>query len=456
MTSANDTPGGDFDERLGQAIDAALMDGEQLVAQETGDQGQAIALTKSRILVVKAGFAATGELDGHKVSEFDLEQVTSVNLRKGPLGAVIQICAESSAATAQSGPPDNVIVFTGPGRVKRAEAFVAQVEFLSGKPVNRIDPSPRPEPPAVQAQETQAPADAVPEAAAPEAQSAEAQAATAAEPEAPAKPKGGRIPRSLAEEIYGEVLEAQKNPAKDVPTPAEASQPPVESAPTMTAPEPVVIEDEVEEEPEPSSQYRPNPRLPKPTRKQKSGPNGVLVLLGVTASLVLIGMAIMAPVRQDQKDTTAVVDLTGAAGAKAIRSQLVTVQKYRGQIAPLLAKAEAEAATMKNAARSGNKAAAKSVGEAANTDAALDSVSGLVPPPGLAESQGDLTSGLLAQKTAIASAAAAAQTGSLPAQETVKRLDEASAQIRQGMSAIARAQSQLEKQAAGPAASKRK
>lgn len=448
MTSANDIPGGDFDERLAQALDAALTSGEQLVAQETGDQGQAIALTKSRILVAKAGFAATGELDGHRVSAFDLQTVTSVNLRKGPLGAVIQICAEGTDTSAQdggatapaleSGPvgprngtPDNVVVFSGPGRVKRAEAFAAQIEFLTGTQVNRVEPSARPAP------------------------------ATVQEAPAPPKPKGGRQPKTLAEEIYNEVVDADKSPVtQDLSARAEASpQTPVESAPPETIPapaQPVAMEyDDEEEAPEPNVEYHPNPRLPQPTRKQR-GPNGVLVLLGIAGVLVLIGMAIMAPVRQSQNESNVIVDTTGQAGDKLVVSQLNAVSKYRNQVSKLMAKADAEAAGLRSAVRSGNKAAAKSVGEAGRTDLALKGIDALSVPPGLAEAKGNLTSGLLAQKTAITAAAAAAQTGSVPAKDTLSRLDEASAQISKAMSAISQAQSQLQKQAAGLASSKHK
>jgi|GEM_PF-1978755 len=448
MTSANDIPGGDFDERLAQALDAALTSGEQLVAQETGDQGQAIALTKSRILVAKAGFAATGELDGHKVSAFDLQTVTSVNLRKGPLGAVIQICAEGSDTSAQNGTPGNVVVFSGPGRVKRAEAFAAQIEFLTGTQVNRVEPSARPAPPAVHASETSAPFDG-------------AQDADVSRLETPTARKGGRQPKSLAEEIYNEVVDADKSPVtQDLSARAEASpQAPVESTPPETIPapaQPVAMEyDDDEEAPEPGVEYRPNPRLPQPTRKQR-GPSGVLVLLGIAGVLVLIGMAIMAPVRQSQNESNVIVDTTGQAGDKLVVSQLNAVSKYRNQVSKLMAKADAEAAGLRSAIRSGNKAAAKAIGEAGKTDLALKDINALSAPPGLAEAKGNLTSGLLTQKTAITAAAAAAQTGSVPAKDTLSRLDEASTQIRRAMSAISQAQSQLQKQAARFASSKHK
>ena len=214
--------------------------------------------------------------------------------------------------------------------------------------------------------------------------------------------------------------------------------------------------DDEEEAPEPSVEYRPNPRLPKAALRQRQGPSSILVILGIAGVLVLIGMAIMAPVRQSQNESGVIVDTTGKTRDRLVISQLSEVSKYRDQVAELIAKADGEAALLRSALRSGNKAAAKSIGEAGKTDLTLNNVNALPAPLGLAEAKGNLTSGLLTQKTAIAAAAAAAQTGSLPATETLSRLDEASAQIRKGMDAIAQAQSQLEKQAAVNASAKRK
>lgn len=430
MTSANDTPNGDFDERLSQAFSDALNDGEQLVAQETGDQGQAIALSKTRILVAKAGLAGTGELDGHKVSAFDLEAVTSVNLRKGPLGAVIQICAEGSAASAQNGTPDNVIVFTGPGRVKRAEAFAAQIEFLTGKAVNRVDPTAKHSPHPVEVHEAAAPAEAAP------------------------APQAGRKPKSLAEEIYSEVVEAEKKPeVPDLTTRTEAShQTPV----VMSSISDIVDESEDDDE-APSTEYRPNPNLPKPILQRKRGPNSVLVLLGVTAGLVLIGLAVMAPVREAQIKSASVEDTIVSTNRKTVLTNLSAVSDYKDQVSGLMAGADSEAAKLRSAVATGNKAAAKAVGEAAQTDAALNSIAAMAAPPGLAEAKQNLTSGLLVQKTAIVAAAATAETQEpLPAKQTLARLTEASAQIRKGLAAIARAQSELEKQSAAPTSTRRK
>lgn len=425
MTSANDTPNGDFDERLAQALGAALTSGEEVVAQETGDQGQAIALTKSRILLAKAGFAATGELNGHKVSGFGLEEISAVNLRKGPLGAVIQICTEGNGASPhdgdagpRTGTPDNVVVFTGPGRVKRAEAFVAQIEFLAGKQVNRVEHSARPAAPAIHVSE--APATL-----------GEDQGASVSEMEAPAASKGGREPQSLAEQIYNEVVEAERAPALIPITKEYGGE---------------------EEAPTPSVQYRPNPRLPKAARRQQQGAKSILVMLGIAGMLVLIGMAIMSPVHQSQNESTAILDTTGKTGAKLIISQLSAVSKYRNQVAELIAQADAEAALLRSAVRSGNRAAMTSIEEAGKTDLTLHDINGLPAPLGLAEAKGNITSGLLTQKTAIA----AAQIGSQPASDTLSRLDEASAQIRKGMSAIAEAQSQIEAQVAANASAKRK
>ncbi len=441
MTSANDTPNADFDERLIKAFESALSEGEEIVARETGDQGQAIALTKTRILVAKAGFAATGEIDGQRLSGFDLSAVTSVNLRKGPLGAVIQICADNNGASAQGGTPDNVVVFTGPGRVKKAEAFAAQVETLAGKEVKRI-PVGKPVLNAPGPQEA-APAEETTEAAEPTAEAT------------PEPPKGGRKPKSLAEEIYEETVEAEGAPAtSDTQAPEEAPQ--VQAAEAETEPVKEVAEPEPEEEePAPHLQYNPNPRLPKPVRKQKRGPNGILVLLGITAGLALIGMAIMAPVRQAQNDNLLSEKLTSGGGRQAIMTQLDRVSDYRAKVTALVSEALTEAASMRSAVASGNKAAARSIGQASRTDKVLSKISSLSAPPGLAEAKETLASGLLAQKTAIAAAAAAAQSSEpLPAKDVTARLNEASAQIKRGLTVINKAEADLKQQLSPPAEAK--
>jgi hypothetical protein len=175
------------------------------------------------------------------------------------------------------------------------------------------------------------------------------------------------------------------------------------------------------------------------------------VLLGITGALVLIGMAIMAPYRQAQNQgSPAIVDTSRQASQKAVLKQLTDVKTYQAEVAKLVSGADTEAASFRSAIASGNKAAAKSLGEAEKTDAALTHITDLTAPAGLAEAKENLTNGLLAQKTAIAAAAANAQTSDPLSRKAVSdHLTEASGQIREGMAGITEAVSSLEKQAAG-------
>ena len=133
MTSESGGPQGITDDRLAEARDSVLADGETVVAQAEGDQGQGIVLTNSRILIVKVGVTATGVANGRLIGNFPLQEVTAVHLRRGPLGAVIQLCAAQSSASPGPGAPDNVIVFTGQPRVKKCEAMAASIEKVIPK-----------------------------------------------------------------------------------------------------------------------------------------------------------------------------------------------------------------------------------------------------------------------------------------------------------------------------------
>ena len=118
MTSESGSPQGITDDRLAEERDSMLADGETVIAQEEGDQGQGIVLTNSRVLIIRVGVTATGVANGRVVGDFPLQEITAVHIRRGPLGAVIQLC---TARGAPSGPgaPDNVIAFTGQPRVKK-------------------------------------------------------------------------------------------------------------------------------------------------------------------------------------------------------------------------------------------------------------------------------------------------------------------------------------------------
>jgi hypothetical protein len=369
-------PHGDFDERLADALDSALSDGEEIVAREAGDQGQAIALTSDHIILVRVGIAATGEMEGHRTSKFPLADVTAINLRKGALGAVIQVVSNEAHSEAPSGAPDNVIVFTGPGRVKKAEGFADTIESVTGKAVARVEPH------------------------------------SQAAPEASAEPV-------VREVVAGEPVAA-----------AVESEPEVEEPVELTARE----------------GYSPNPRLPKPVRKQKHGPNKMLVVMGVLAGLTVVGMAVMAPIHDARLEPAPIVGTSfTSVSQRSIRLQLSAVTNYDDQVSAAMAKADAEASAVRSAVRSASQPAVQKACRPGRIDNAWQKISALAPPSGLAEANQNLLDGLLIMKTAAAAASASATVDS---KEALARFDEAESLIRKGRSVIATQQANLEKQAA--------
>ncbi len=366
MASTNGTGPVDFDERLAEAIRSALVEGERVVAYEAGDQGQAIALTDSRIILVKAGLAATGELNGQRVGVYDLQSISSVNLRKGMLGCVIQISSDAPQNGADGRRPDNVIVFTGPGRTKRAEVFASAVEESGQVTVNRVEPS------------------------------------------APQKPK---------------VVEYA----------------PVEAPTTETVVEATVVPEEIiEEEPEvdPREAFNPNPLLPKSVRKHESGPNRMLVMLGVLAALVFVGMAVLAPLQEAQTNSPS-LSMSRTSQLNNAKLQAAAVANYVDIVNKQLSKADANTATFKAVLRARNKAGIHSASRSLVLDHVCKAMADQKAPPGLAGAKEDLTGGLLARKNAISAAAAAAGSSSaIDVESILKRFDEADAQINRAKAAI--------------------
>lgn len=366
-------PQADFDERLTDALNSALSAGEEIVAQESGDQGQAIALTQQRIILVRVGLAATGELEGRRITTFALKDVAAINLRKGGLGAVIQVIPNQPSSDAPTASPDNVIVFTGPGRVKKAEAFAEAVETITGRTVTRIGPHSQPE--------------------------------IHVSPEPPAR-----------QEVT-EAVEAQP----------ENSEP---DEPDLTVRE----------------EYRPNPRLPKPVRRRRHGPHRMLVVLGVLAGLAVVGMAVMAPVREAQLAPAPIVSAPSQSiSQRSIHLQLQAVANYEKQVSEVMAGASAELAALRSAIASRNRTAVQNACRPGRIDAAWQTIAALSPPPGLVEANQNLLDGLLTMKN---TAAAASASVTLQSEEALARLDEAESLVRKGRWAIADKRQSLEKQAA--------
>lgn len=379
-------PSGGFDKRLTEALDGALMADEEILALEEGDQGQAIALTSSRIIILKMGLAASGEAEGNRVICFALDSVTAINLRKGPLGAVIQVCAENAQSSAQGGTPDNVIIFTGPGRVKKAEAFAATIESVTQKPINRIDPR---------------------------------------------AAKRADEPKTTVVEISSDVAQVKHEAVVE----------------TATQPAVVAYKPEPEpEEPEKPCEFVPNPKLPRAIRKRQSGPNRLLVAFGILAALTFVGMAVMAPLH-DTKDAAANSTVTYGS-VKLLRLQVTSVSSYYKEVSEMIVKADKDASAFRTAVTSGNKANIISASRSGVSDEAWQKINALAAPSGLAEAKVDLTNGILIRKNAIAAAAGAAGSASkaVDVRGTLARFDEAESQIKRGLSAINAERANLDKQ----------
>lgn len=424
MTSDNSTAREPLDERLAQARDTAIAaQGDKIIAQEMGDQGQAIVLTDSRVLILKAGLTATGNLNGEKTCAFPLSEITDINMRKGPMGAVIQIVGPKVEPPAQGGPPDNVIVFTGTQRVKKCEFIAACIEEALGKPAEKVEFTPA-EP--------------------------ESKAAPARVEEAHGTPKGGRAPVSLAEEMFAEM-----NAARTAPAPAPA--PAVEAIPTPepqavvespVEPQAAVVED-VEEEPEEQIEslpdFRPNPKLPKPVTKTKVGMGRIATAFGVLALLMLVGLAITSPLRNQSKGRE-----VGSVGAVKqspieIKLQYRSVFEYHANVLKVLQEGRSSLSALTVALRSGNKQSIAAALQQDITDQVWRKVDSIEPPAGLVGAKEMIVSGLFSCRTVIANVSGNLQSSdSLDTRDALATLEKAQAQISGGLKTINNMEQDLE------------
>ncbi|MCL5105084.1 MAG: hypothetical protein M1133_13350, partial [Armatimonadetes bacterium] len=311
----------------------------------------------------------------------------------------------------------------------RCNAIAAKIESVIGKPVNWFEPQP----------------DAI---------IPETVEAVTEEPKAvPPKMKGGRIAKTLAEEMYGE---------PDLPEPPAVEPKPAEVE-TTVEPEPVAlgtraaqvhepplidpletietVEEEVIDNEAPAG-FRPNPNLPKPVRKKQAGPNRVLVLLGALGALVLVGMAVTAPLRQPVATPTVEINVSQLTkNAKLVRRQLIAVSKYREQVMGLLKESDKTAAAVANAVRSGNRQVIVAALSSDESDVAWRKLSELNVPSGLAGARESLVSGLFIRKSAVENASA---LGALNPSETIRRLTDADTLIKKGTGAVDKMLSDLQ------------
>lgn len=139
MSSGSATPKEVLTERLAELRDSVLEPSENVLAQQMGDHGQAVVITGLRIMILKTGLSATGSIDGQNVTALPFAEIDSVNLRRGPMGAIIQIAGKQISAESTTRPPENIAVFSGEQKVRKLESLVEKLISASGVKVNRVD-----------------------------------------------------------------------------------------------------------------------------------------------------------------------------------------------------------------------------------------------------------------------------------------------------------------------------
>lgn len=377
MTSGNDAPEA-IDPRLAEARDSVLHDNERIIAQAEGDPGQAIVLTETRLITIRVGITATGEADGHIIRDFPLGEITAVNVRKGPLGAVIQVVSADSQPPAPGSSPNKVIVFTGADRIKKCEAMAAAIEPLLGKPLGRVEAEP----------------------------AAEEALATAAEPpkavpetplDAPKEPRrGGREPRTLADEIFAELNHAEA-PEETSPAP-----PPAQAASDEVPPPAMAGLEQVEEPQEELAELLPNPNLPKPVKKGHGPLVRMLVLMGLLMAAILVTVSVTSPLRQPQKTVQISIDVnTLTASPEVLRKRLAELTSYQAQVAAILKPCRTSVTALTMALKSGDASKIKSALCEKETDQCWQKISELEAPAGQTAAKESIVTGVLTFRSAV-------------------------------------------------------
>lgn len=373
--------------------------------------------------------------------------------------------------------------------MKKCEAIAALIEGSIGKPCGRIPPKSAPRasrtvaPPAeaepvageLAQGNAQAATEPVVEAQAKaESDGAEKVETPAADQAEPSKPRGGRQERSLAEEMFAEMMgsgpEPSARPEPKAEKPAEpvaeshtpitqpASQAPV--GPPQPAPTPApsaergvptsiiesINEVTVEEPVAASTAFEPNPFLPKPARGRSPVAMRVLVLFSLLAALLLVGMAVTAPLRTPETKSVPINVATLTDNPQVIRRHYTAVTEYRSKVAAIANQSKRVISSVSSGVHAGSKGAGAASLQGDALDEAWQKVSDLPAPAGLAGAKENLVSGLFIGKTAVANLSGGLQTAAPPsANETLARMSEATMLINKGLASITKMQTDLEK-----------
>jgi hypothetical protein len=67
---------------LKKALDAALLEDDELLVCMEGVSGEGLAVTKDRVIILKAG-ASSGALAGHKASTYFIKDIVATEISTG-------------------------------------------------------------------------------------------------------------------------------------------------------------------------------------------------------------------------------------------------------------------------------------------------------------------------------------------------------------------------------------
>gem|GEM_PF-2492771 len=479
----------ELDERLALLRDRVLAENETVVAQVEADHGQAVVVTSHRILILKVGIAATGKLDGEVVGQFPFPVITSVSVRKGPLGAVIQVCTAAKATPIQGAVPDNVVVFTGPQRVTKCESIATKIESAIGKPLEWIQASDK-----RADEETIRDTDKATVVPKTERNKLDEQSLTSGEETTAAEPEllnqeatetalansdvsseepishktsyesaseegsARRKRRSLAEEVYSDML------ASSVSRPSEsaeqiANREPVDkvgrdeqdqSAQSSDA-VPADIENKNESLPhaEPATRAPSalrNPRLPKPVQRRVKRDKAVMLIV-VLLAVLLAGIAAVAPSR------FATVDPPHSKGSTTRREDsgllykhLLAVTNYRNDVRVQVARAIEFLDIFESAIKSGDKSALMSLAAQSRLEEVCTIVERLDTPAGLLGAKEQILAGLSLARTLVGKISIDLQTVSgEELRRNLVELYEAKSKLKRGLDYIDTVRAQIER-----------
>lgn len=499
MASATNEAREPLNERLASIRNKTLNTGETILAQEEVDHGQAVVVTSERILIIKAGITATGEIDGEIVGRFPFSDISTVKIRKGPLGAAIQIITNNQPAPKADGVPDNIVVFTGPHQIKKCERIAAKIETALGRPLERIE-APADEdaqtiiPETTAEQEPTLPGTDESDTGESRSGAAEVlnQENAPSESEKPVQDvsqeqsesisvsdeknlqateetqRRRRQPRSLAEEIYEELVESQSGTGSSrgatdgeetqktqvehlerseetATEEVDSSQPVMTSSSAGSASETTRPEQQLEEKPRIAS----NPKLPRPIRR-KAGRDKTLTLLLLLLASLLAGIAAIAPSRLTPPPTESESIQTPKATARnmsLLSKHALKVLDYKRTVSTRVTEAIRFLSALEAAITSGDRTAIAHLSEQPKLEEVFNSVRTLETPPGLAGARDHIIAGLTLARTCVAKISVDLQVSQgANLREELAELREARSKLQEGLTSIDLVWQEIERQ----------